>query len=183
MIITPPNAIMGVSWSPSGLPPLTSSRERIDWDKSDDRTFQVSIVAISTMPAIRLDNCLEWCSLQALSKCRCKYATIPLFPHSTPNDSYAQPSSYSSGMTNHTPSHMVSHNWSCQIKSPPSVKFDHAPSHVVSHDWVMTSSHDPNHQSQLWPFVVRPTHYPDMEQSHLVARWVIGSHFRSSSVQ
>ena len=112
---------------------------------------------------VRLDYCLEWCSLQALSKHTCKYATIPHFPHSTPNDLYAQPSSYSSGMTNHTPSHVVSHNWSCQIKSPPSVKFNHAPSHVVSHDWVMTSSHDPNHQSQLWPFVVRPTHHPDME--------------------
>ena len=134
---------------------------------------------------VRLDYCLEWCSLQALSKRTCKYATIPHFPHSTPNDSYAleaQPSSYSPGMTNHTPSH-VSHNWSHQIKSPPSVKLYHAPSHMVSHDWVMTSSHDPNHQSQLWPFVVRPTHHPDMEQSQLVARWVIGSQFRSSSVQ
>ena len=74
--------------------------------------------AFTSSSNVRLDYCLEWCSLQALSKHTCKYATIPHFPHSTPNDSYAQPSSYSSGITNHTPSHVVSHNWSCQIKSP-----------------------------------------------------------------
>ena len=58
MIIIPPNAIVGVSWSPSGLPPFMISRERILWDKSDDRKFQASIVAISTMPAIHWSLCV-----------------------------------------------------------------------------------------------------------------------------
>ena len=67
----------------------------------------------------------------------------------SPNDLHAleaQPSSYSSGMTNHTPSHVVSYNKSSH----------HPQSNSIMHQvtwWVMieswTSSHDPSHQSQL----------------------------------
>jgi len=52
--------MMGVSWSPSGLPPFMTSRDKIAWDNVDDRKFHARIVAISTMPATHWRFCASY---------------------------------------------------------------------------------------------------------------------------